>query len=153
METVMKQTTYTIKKIRDAADVDRNLLLFIVNAIENSGELYDDHFNFKNFDIGTYIKRGLFWVCYKNDAVQGVMLGRIYKALFDPKVKILKQELLYVKSPGHRAAYLLLKEFIDFGKSNANDIITMIGEKTNIKGKSLERLGFKKLEVIYRMEV
>jgi hypothetical protein len=54
---------------------------------------------------------------------------------------------------GTKAAYLLFKDFIDFGKSNANHIITMICKITNIKPESLLKLGFTEMETLYRLEI
>lgn len=91
-------------------------------------------------------------LCRRDGKPVGVMLSRLYDSILDPNVRILMQDLLYGKS-GTRASKYLLADFIDFGKANANHVISMIGERTNIKGRSLENLGFKKLETLYRLEI
>lgn len=90
-------------------------------------------------------------VCEADGRLVGFMFCFLGESLFDSRVKILQQDLLYTKSK--RATYLLLKDFIDFGKRNANHVVTMIGPDTNIKGESLEKLGFKHIESMYRMEI
>ena len=79
------------------------------------------------------------------------MLARLYTSIFDDETKILQQDLLYAR-PGSRASKVLLDDFIDFGRKHADHILTTIGTETVIKGESLEKLGFSKLETTYRME-
>jgi hypothetical protein len=143
---------YTIKKLNDADDVDKSLLLFLETEAEKIANLYDNKFNWRHFDLLTYMRENLVIVCFKDDRPVGVLLARLLGSIFDPTVRILFQDLLYSKEQCGRAAYLLLMEFIDFGSKHANHIITCKALNTNIKGKSLERLGFVKLEELYRME-
>lgn len=75
-------------------------------------------------------------------------LGRPYK---ECNRVFLRQNALYGK-PGSLATFYLVQDYIDFGKTHADDVIMVIGAKTNIKPKSLERLGFNKLETSYRLK-
>lgn len=141
---------YTIGRARK---VDGELAAFYLDEIANVSKLFGDKFDVKNFRFITYVERNLVWVCRKNDRIVGVMLARLYGSVFDEETKILFQDLLYVKKGARKAAFLLFREFIDFGKSNADHIFTCTTDKTNIKGRSLERLGFKKIQEQYRLEV
>lgn len=142
--------TYTTHK---ATDVSGELASFYIDEAENVSKLFGDKFNFKNFQFISYVRKNLVWVCKKDDRIVGLMMARLYGSIFDPETKILFQDLLYVKAGAPKAAYLLLKCFLDFGKSNADHIFTSTTDKTNIKGQSLERLGFKKIQEQYRLEV
>lgn len=124
---------------------------FFQECAQEVSKLYGDHFLWWHFPVVTYSKEARLMICYKNGKPVGVMLYQIFPSVFDPSTLVCKQDLLYVKKGNPRATKLLLDEFIDFGKANANHVITMIAEKTNIKPRSLEKLGFKKLEVLYRL--
>ena len=114
--------------------------------------MYGDKFNWKKFNIVEFAQRHRIMICRRNDEPIGFMLSRLGPSVFDPDFIILSQTLLYGE-PGTRAAYLLMQDFIDFGKKNANHIITVLNTKTNIKRQSLEKLGFVKCEEQYRIEV
>ena len=93
-----------------------------------------------------------FAICYDKTRPIGMMIGRLKTNIFDANVIFLTQITLYA-IPGTTAAYYLMNDFIDFGKNNANYIISTINTSTNIKGRSLERLGFKETERVFRLEV
>lgn len=139
---------YTIREIKSAVELSE-YSHFCLNAAFELKKQYDSKFNPIDF---TFSKGHRLTICFKDGSPVGFMLARLSVSIFDPNVKILLQDLLYAKS-GSRAAKLLLDDFIDFGKRNANHIITMIAENTNIKERSFERLGFKKIETLYRLEV
>ncbi len=118
---------------------------------------FGKRFNPWKFEIRQYANQNRFMVVRhfssKGKTIVGVMLSSLYRSAFDHLVKIQHQDLLYVR-PGHpRATKMLMDDFIDFGKRNANHLISMIGPATNIKPRSLERLGFKVMETTYRLEV
>lgn len=140
---------YTIKQI---TEIDKKHLEFFIEVAQNVAAMYGNKYNWKNFPLYEYAKRHRIIVCSRGDELVGVMLSRLGFSIFDPSVKNLRQDLLYAR-PGTRAAHYLIQEFIDFGERNANHIITTINKKTNIKGSTLEKAGFEKLEVLYRMEV
>jgi hypothetical protein len=145
-------TTYTIRQLKVEDLNDTDLCLFLANTADEMNDRYGNKFDVHNFDIENYIRYHRFMVCFKNEKPVGVMMSRLSYTVFDPKVIVLRQDHLSAVK-GTRAAYLLMKDFIDFGKSNANHIITAIADKTNIKHQSLKKLGFKELEILYRMEV
>ena len=142
--------TYTIEKIK--ATPSAKFIEFAIEVAKESQLKYKTKYAWGRFDFENYSKTGCVLACKRNDQYVGLMIFRLGRSIFDSDVRILSQDLLYAK-PGTRAAYYLMKEFIDFGKRNADHIITMIAEHTNIKPKSLEKLGFKKLETMYRIEV
>ena len=113
---------------------------------------YDRFHGWTNFNVEDYAKKHRLMICYRDQKPVGICMSKIISNTFDSGVKILYQDLLY-SEPGSRAAYLLMRDFIDFGKSNAKYIVTMIAAHTNIKKRSLERLGFKALEEQYIIEV
>ena len=127
-----------------------------LNTLRSMGEQvayqFGDKFNWKNFQLADYVCNHRFMICEKDGRIIGIMLSRLYASIFDPKVKILMQDLLFAE-PGTKAAKMLMDDFLTFGKSNADHLITMITPKTNIKRRNLEKLGFKELETLYRFEV
>lgn len=143
---------YMIKRLSIYDLRAKEIMDFFVRAGKDVASQYDNKFDWRNFRLKRYVERGFVWVCFRNGLPVGFSLAQLYPSILDPKIAILFQDLLYAQ-PGTRAASLLLKHFIDFGTRNANHIITAIGTQTNIKGKSLEKLGFKKFEELYRIEV
>jgi hypothetical protein len=125
---------------------------FIIESCTEVNKIYGDKYKWGEFPILDFIDKHYFTVCFNDGVPVGFLAASIFKSFFDPNVIVLKQNLLFAL-PKTRACYHLMKDFIDFGKSNANHIITMIGTETKINAKSLEKLGFKQLEVLYRMEV
>jgi hypothetical protein len=143
---------YTTKVLTVEDLDDLSTLAFLYESFGVVNKMYGGTYNLMNCDIPLMVDKTRFVICYRDQIPVGFMWSSLHNHTFDPKLKILKQLLLHAQ-PGTRAARLLLKEFIDFGKLNANYIITTIGRETNIKSKSLEKLGFSKLEESYRLEV
>lgn len=141
---------YTTKRIK-YADIDDKLMGFLARAAYASNHMYGNKYNIDKLNIGSISENEYLWVCFRDDEPVGLLLASLGSSFFDRTVRILTQYLLYCK-PNTRASYYLLKTFIDFGRLNANHLITMIGSETNIKPRTLERLGFNKLETLYRME-
>lgn len=125
---------------------------FIIKAADALSIRHDQFHHWRTFDLEKYIEKARLTVCLRDRKVLGFMASRVTKSIFDNSVTILSQDLLY-GCPGTRAAYYLMQDFVDFGRRNVKHIITMIGRKTNIKRQSLEKLGFKKLQEVYRLEV
>lgn len=149
----MINARYKIIRLRGLEDIDGAIAEFLLYAAEHLANLYGHPFNWRNFDFAGYARQGLFLVCFKDGEPVGALLARLYDSVFDPETRILMQDELYAKQGSGRAAHLLFQHFIDFGRANANHIITQIAHRTNIKRRSLERLGFEKLEELYRLEV
>jgi len=150
----MKNTmmAYTINRLVKYADFDLQTINFLVDESRKLNETYENICDPDNFNFFEYSRKNIIWVCKRNGAPIGFMMAKLYLSGFNNNVKILSQTLLYSKSPGSRASYLLMKHFIDFGKLHADYIDTTIGKYTNIKSRSLKKLGFNKLEEIYRLE-
>lgn len=150
-------TVYTIKRLT-LEDVDpsnpANLVVweFIRKTGKHLNRFYGDRYDWNNFPIPQVVKDHYFSICYRDDKPVGLMVGTLTGSIFDQNIKILRQITLYAV-PRTQAAYWLLQDFIDFGKVNANHILTNIGTRTNIKPRSLEKLGFSELETLYRMEI
>lgn len=140
--------TYTIERIR-AADLSPEIVTFMMAATEKLNAMYGT--SHKKIPLLIFARDHYLAICRRNGKIVGFMVATLGSSVFDSDVKILRQESLYAL-PKTRAAKYLLADFIDFGKSNADHILTMIAENTNIKPRSLERLGFRQLEVLYRME-
>lgn len=126
---------------------------FIISESPHVAGLFDHNFDWRNFDFIDYARRNWVWVCRRDGAVVGLMMARTYTSLFDQSKRILMQDLLYTKKSSSKAAYLLMKEFVAFGRAHTNLVFTMLTKHTNVKGRSLEKLGFKKTEELYRLEV
>lgn len=142
---------YIIKRIK-SHDFEGDVRRFVTEGAEHANRVYGNKYDWKNFPILDFIDSHYFAICFRNDKPVGFICGTLTHNGFDRKIITLRQTLLYAV-PKTRATLLLLKDFIDFGKENANHIITGIGTETNIKPKSLEKLGFKHLEQVFRLEV
>jgi hypothetical protein len=143
--------TYTIK-VCNGHNIDNTDFNFIYDSADKVNQIYGNKFQWEQFKIIFFAENHRLTICYRDQKPVGFMAATLIKSFFDANCVLLRQELLFAL-PNSRAANLLLKDFIDFGKLNANHILTTIGKKTNIKPKSLERLGFEELEVRYRLEV
>jgi hypothetical protein len=141
---------YITKHIQ-TKDLTDEIRGFIVDASFELGNRYGNKFNWTSFDLDRFAEYGLLLLCYKDGVPTGFMMATLFTSFFDDETKILMQQVLYAK-PNTRACHYLMQHFIDFGKRYANHTITMIGSETNIKARSLERLGFTKLEELYRLE-
>ena len=145
--------TYTVETLTPSSfDEKKDLIPYFQSAGRHLASIYGDKFDWRNFKIRRYALENRITVCRHQGRLVGFMLARTFGSIFDGNVKILFQDSLYAE-PGTRAAHALMRDFIDFGKSNANHIISAIGAKTNVKQRSLERLGFRKIEELYRIEV
>lgn len=142
---------YTVKTIR-VEDVNERLKEFFTNSSSALHKLHS-HFPFKfgSEEITHYINRHRMTICYQGFKPVGLLMSRLFPSIWNPIVKILYQDLLY--SETKRGTYCLLKDFIDFGRRNANSIVTTIGVKTDLNRRSLEKLGFSKTEESYEIEV
>lgn len=144
---------YTIERLTDyeATVKDKELIYFFYNAGVKLSAMHDNKLDWSFFNLAQYITHHRFMLCRRDGKPVGIHLSKLTRASLDSTKIILFQDLLYTL-PNTRAAKLLMDDFIDFGKRNANHIITTIGEKTNIKPSSLKKLGFNKLETLYCLE-
>lgn len=142
--------TYTIEPVTQNFSLET--YRWLRSAIK---KVTDDHvvtYNPELIGLSWFIKNCRFVICRRNGKPVGYMVSRLIKSAFNPEIKRLRQISLYAE-PNTRAAYYLMKDFIDFGKIHADHIITTIGMNTNIKRKSIEKLGFEKIEEHYLMKV
>lgn len=144
---------YTIERLRKFEDFDKEMVEFLLSEGVALSKITGQKFNWRNFNALDYARNAIFWVARRDGAPVGMLLARLYGSVFDNQTKILFQDLLYVKPGNRKAAFLLFQQYIDFGKLNANHILTAAHDGTNIKARSFARLGFKKMEVVYRLEI
>ncbi len=143
---------YSIERIRGIDDITPELAAFFFKTADGVAEKYGNKFDPKSFDFIGYAEKGLFLVCRRDGFPVGALLARLYESIFDSEVIILYQDLLVCGPGSGRAAHLLYKHFIDFGRVHADHLFTCRAIHTNIKARSLEKLGFKKVEELWRME-
>ena len=144
---------YELERFTREVVFDEEMLAFFVEVAARASSMYGEKFNWEKFDLYKYLRTGGFlFVCRKNKKPVGLCLAKLYFSVFDGETKLLRHDLLYGE-PGTKAGYLLFKAYLDFGKHNANHILGTIGEHTNINPRSLEKLGFKKLDTIFRLEI
>ncbi len=144
--------TYTIKQLHSVDEIDGKLASFIMEAEIDLQIMTGKKFKFSQFNFGLYFRHAFFWVCYRGSEPVGFSAARRYKSVFDDETRILMQDVLYAIPGGGRAAWLLMQTFVAFGRENADHVITAIHAKTNIKPKSLKKLGFREMETHFRLE-
>lgn len=141
---------YTVKRLT-LQDLDPVMLRFMADSADHLNMIYGNIYNWHNFPVKYAVEKQVVLACFSGTNPVGFLLGSLQTSIFDYDTTILKQQVLFAKHP--RASVALLRYFIDFGRLNANHVITQIGEHTNLKPESLEKLGFTKVDVVYRMEV
>lgn len=148
----MKLTNYTVFRVETISYNDE-YHVFLARNVPQLSEMFGDQFNYKRINLINLVKSRYLYFCKRNDEITGFFLAHLGCSPFDPKLKIFQQDTLYAVPGSGRTGYHLFKKFIDIGKLKADHIITMLTSKTNIKPESLEKLGFKELETLYRLEV
>ena len=149
----MMMITYTIEQLKKPEDFKKDVVDFLNTEAPKINKMFGDHFDYVKFPWYAFAHAGIILICRRNGKVRGMFLASLCESIFDKNVKILQQELFYVKPDSGRTAYHLFKKFIDIGKSEADHIITMLTSQTNIKPTTLNNLGFKETEVLYTLEV
>jgi hypothetical protein len=145
-------TTYTIEQLDGVTLYDDDVQKYISEMGPELSKQFGNKFNSDHTPYSKLVTSLMFLVCRRNGEIRGHMLCYIFRSPLDPEVKILYQLSFYVKPDSGRTAYYLFQKFIDIGKDRANHIITMLTSQTNIKPSTLEKLGFKEVETLYRME-
>lgn len=149
----MTMTTYTVEQLTHVLDFTEHVKKYFREEAPKISELFDNKLDYRNCPIYALAENCIFLVCRRDGEIRGHMICYIFNSPLDPKVKILYQLSFYVKPDSGRTAWHLFQKFIDIGKEQANHIITMLTSQTNIKPSTLENMGFKELETLYRMEV
>lgn len=142
---------YTVEVVKTTL-IDRELWEWFREVAEKTKLVYESKSETSKFPMMDYIMDNRVVVCRRGGKPVGIMMARLEASVIEPDKSVLFQDLLFAE-PGTRAAKILLDDFIDFGRRNANYIVTCIGSATNIKERSLQKLGFEKLETLYRIEV
>lgn len=146
-------TTYTIEQLDFSTLYHSDVLAYLLEVAPKLSEMFENKLNWKNCPVDDLVDNGIFLICKRNGEIRGHMLCYVFTSPLDIKVKVLYQLSFHVKPDSGRTAYHLFQKFIDIGKDRANHIITMLTTHTNIKPSTLERMGFKELETLYRMEI
>ena len=144
---------YIIDRLTKPEHFTKDITNFMIEEVPKINKIFGNSFNHEMFKPYLFANNGFFLICKRNDEIRGVMLAVIRNSIFDNKTKMLRQVLFYVKPNSGRTACYLFKKFIDIGKAEANHIITVLTSQTNIKPETLQKMGFKELEVVYRLEV
>jgi hypothetical protein len=138
-------------KVFKGADLTDEIVRFLKTWFYRTVIDFEILYNPENFDLRKVADRHRLTLCLRDGEIVGVMLASLGVSILDPEIILLKQITL-TALPKTRAANLLFKDFIDFGRTHADHIICNRTVKTNISERTLERLGFKFLEVQYRLE-
>lgn len=146
-------TTYTIERVSKPEEFTKDFKKFLLEEVPKISETFDNAFDHNNCSPFYMATKMIVLVCRRDGEVRGFLVCSLSNHPFDIKIKILHQLIFYVKPDSGRTAYHLFNKFIDIGKTHANHIITMLTKHTNIKPTTLEKLGFKELETLYRMEI
>lgn len=136
---------YTISRVTDVPYYSDVADFF--HGLQKELDLYDLDFN--NFDFRKYAEENFVLICRRKGKLVGCLFARLYPCIWDHKNKTLYQDGLFCLKSSGKAAYLLLNEFIDFGRKEANLVFTCRTKYTNVKDESFKRLGFKKVEELY----
>ena len=150
----LMETTYTVEQVREINYcVPEDFIKYIYEVGPEISKLFDNKLDSRNTRFRDLVNNYIFLVCKRNGEIRGHLLCYIFISPLDPEVKVLYQLSFYAKPDSGRTAYHLFQKFVDIGKKEANHIITMLTSQTNIKPSTLENLGFKELETLYRMEI
>lgn len=141
---------YTVER---ADEYSEDLHNFLKSEMPELSEKFGGVFNPANAAIEKMIEKGIFLIGRRNGEIRGIHVSWLTRSSLDVEVILLQQQIFYVKPDSGRMTYHLFKNFIDIGKREANHIITMLTRYTNIKPQTLFDMGFKELEVLYRMEI
>lgn len=112
---------------------------------------------------GEYVRNGLInlvnnhlvLVAQSREVLAGFIVGMVTPHIFNPTIRTLCEMFWWVTIPfrNSRAGYLLLKEFINYGKTVADWITMCSVSNSPIKDGTLERYGFRMIERSYLLEV
>jgi hypothetical protein len=147
------KTVYTIEQLNEFTIHNGDVVNYIKEVAPEISSMFGDVFNYRNCNPPKLAKHRIFIICRRNGIITGHLIANLFHSPFDPEVKILYQNALYAKPDSGRTAYHLFHKFIDIGKKQANHIITMLTSQTNIKPSTLNNLGFREMETLYRMEI
>jgi len=144
---------YTIERLTLETLYNSDVLKYLNEEAPKISKLFDNKLNYKNCPVHELVINYIFLICRREGEITGHMILELSESPLDNDVKILYQISFYAKPHSGRTAFHLFQKFIDIGQKESNHIITMLTSKTNIKSSTLERMGFKELETLYRLEV
>ena len=97
----------------------------------------------------------LLLVAERGETLMGFVAGMVSPHLYNPAIRILCELFWWVAEEYRktRAGYLLMREYMTWGKSNVDWMTFCLMENSPVKDGTLRRLGFKPTETSYLMEV
>ena len=147
---------YTIDRVNSEELKKYDFAKYMLDQLPLFKEKFTGDFNLDNMtNEGAHhlLDGKMFFICRRDGEITGHLICEIYTHPFDQDLRVLQQISLWVKPDSGRTAYHLFQKFIDIGKCEADHIYTMLTSETNIKPSTLERMGFKYAETVYRMEI
>lgn len=117
--------------------------------------LFGDDEQYNRQLISNLIEKHLFIIAFHEEhGPVGFICGLVMPHLFNPKIKCLSEVFWWVRPEYRmsRAGYLLLKEFVKYGKENCDWVTMTIEDQSPVNPDSLIRLGFKNKEKSFIME-
>lgn len=133
--------------------------------ITNELKLFSKFHNSKHSLFGTeeysrwafnnYIKNHLCLIAEKADKVpMGFIVGIYGTHPYNRELKVLSTAMWWVKEEfrNSRAGYILFKDFMSWGKRNADWVLCTLNKNTPIKETSLTKFGFNPHEKTYLLE-
>ena len=117
-------------------------------------KLFGDE-NYVREQVEKVMREHVFIIAEDDSDRVGFIAGIRQQHFYNPSITILVQLLWWV-IPSYRyslAARMLMDEFVEYGKENADWITFNMAAMTPINPKSLIRKGFKESDKVYLMEV
>lgn len=150
-----KTTTYTIEQlsVHDMVENKYDIIGYFNDVAPKLSEMFDNKFDWRCTPYSKLFEKYIFLVCIRNGKISGHMICNLFTSPLDYTVTILYQVSFHAKPDSGRTAYHLFQKFLDIGKTRANHVITQRTAHTNIKASTLESMGFKEMETLYRLEI
>lgn len=105
--------------------------------------------------IKALVEQQVVFIAEKSGEQLGFIGGVLMPHYFNPKIKVLAETFWWVAEEhrGSRAALLLMKEFVEYGKVHADWITMALEALSPVNEKCLTKRGFKLQERAFLMEV
>lgn len=129
-------------------------LRYFSDRVSDKHILFSDYFHVKDLVI-SMINEHIFFVSENDGVKSGFIAGFVIPHLFNPDIKTLVETFWWVSEPYRysRAGLALFKEYVEWGKVNGINLITMsLESKTEVNEKTLVRHGFKLKDRNFFME-
>lgn len=147
-------TTYTIERLfhDDLNNNTHEIQEYLSEVAPALTKMFDGKLDYRHTPYDNLFKKYIFLVCLRNGKISGHMICNLFPNPLDSSKVTLYQVSFHAKPDSGRTAYHLFQKFLDIGKTRANHVITQRTPHTNIKASTLESMGFKEMETLYRLE-